>query len=326
MSRTTIAVAAVGFLAAAGWIFAQQAPAPPGSPAQRPADEAAIREASQALARAFEKGDAKAVAAFWTEEGEYVDEGDKAVRGRAALEKAYADFFANRPELKVESKTDSVRFLSKDTAVEEGTFTVRAKDAPPDSSRYSSMYARQDGQWRIAMLREWNDESADRPGLKDLAWLVGEWESEGEEMKARVTYEWAPGKSFLISRFALVPKKGDAPARLGTQVIGVDPATGLVRAWTFAPDGAIGESSWSWDGRRWSIESEGTLADGSRTTALNFLTPAGADAFTWRSVQQTHDDEDLPDIGPVKVTRVRRGQPQPPATGSGAPQDKGVAR
>ena len=61
------------------------------------------------------------------------------------LEKAYAGFFVRRPELKVESTTQAIRFLGSDIAIEEGTFTVRPKDAPGESSRYSSLYVREGG-------------------------------------------------------------------------------------------------------------------------------------------------------------------------------------
>src|SRR3954467_7251842 len=238
MRRTVVITAAFGLVAAAfsGFIPAQEDPKVVTA-TERPQDEAAIRETSQALARAFEKGDSKAVAEFWTAEGEYVDEGGDPVHGRAALEKAYAGLFDKRRELKVESTTQTIRFVGADTAVEEGTFTVRAKDAPADSSRYSSLYVREGGRWRIALLREWGDESTDRPSLEDLAWLIGSWESEGEGLKSHVTYEWSETKAFIRSRFVLVPKEGESPAGAGTQVIGVDPAEEIIRAWTFDAHG-----------------------------------------------------------------------------------------
>src|SRR4051794_37228576 len=273
MRRTVVITAAFGLVAAAitGFIPAQEDPKV-GTGSGRPQDEVTIRATSQALARAFEKGDSRAVAEFWTAEGEYMDEGSDPVHGRAALEKAYAGFFAKRPELKAESTTQTIRFLGTDTAVEEGTFTVRAKDAPADSSRYSSLYVREGGRWRIALLKEWSDESTDRPSLEDLAWLIGSWESEGEDLKARVTYEWSETKAFIRSRFVLVPKGGESPAGAGSQVIGVDPAEDTIRAWTFDANGGFGEATWAWDDNRWAIDSSGTLPEGSRTTALNLLT------------------------------------------------------
>src|SRR5262245_50414116 len=48
------------------------------------ADEAAIRKETADFIKAVEKGDAKAVAAAWTEDGEYIGEDGTTIRGRAA--------------------------------------------------------------------------------------------------------------------------------------------------------------------------------------------------------------------------------------------------
>ena len=104
----------------------------------RPADRAAVQEAIRQFARAFEKGDGAAVAALFTESGEYVNGDGAVISGRAALAKAYADFFAKRVDLKLVSKSNKVRFIGQDTAVEEGTFSAKAKDQPTQASRYSA--------------------------------------------------------------------------------------------------------------------------------------------------------------------------------------------
>jgi uncharacterized protein (TIGR02246 family) len=289
-------------LAGGAWVWASGRAEQPA--AARPADEQAIRAAAQAFAKAFEKGDAAAVAALFTDAGEFYDDSGKAIRGRAALTKAYADFFAKRAELKTESKTDAIRFLGQDTAIEEGTFTVRAKDQPAMTSRYSALYVRQDGKWLMAMLKEWGDDTTDRASLDDIAWLIGNWESTAGDVTARTTYEWAPTKAFIIVQYSIATKGADKPM-IGKQVIGVDPASGMLRSWTFDADGSIGDATWSWDEGRWAIDSAGTLADGSGTTALNFLTKTGPDSFTWKSVKRMVNGESLPDIGPVTVKRVK---------------------
>jgi uncharacterized protein (TIGR02246 family) len=302
-------LAVVGILAmvATGLIIAQEKPATEaGAKIERKDDDTAIREAAQAFARAFEKGDAKAVGQFFTEEGEYRDDSGEVVNGRAGLEKAYAAFFAKRPELKAEVKTKSIRFLGKDTAVEEGTFTVRAKDSPPNIARYSSLFVRQDGRWLIAMLKEWGEDIGARaPKLEDLGWLIGTWEAETPESRVRTTYDWVANKKFIRCHFSIKNKKDDAESSAGTQVIGVDPASNLVRSWTFDSEGGIGESNWTHDGQRWVIESAGTLPDGSRTTAVNFLARSGDNGLSWRSVERTLDGEKQPDIGPVKAKRLQ---------------------
>ncbi|WP_435015907.1 YybH family protein [Tundrisphaera sp. TA3] len=304
MNWTPILVAALGCVAGLP-AWAQDAPETP----RREADEAAIRAISQDFARAFEKGDAAAVARFWTEEGEYIGDDGKVIRGHAAIASAYSSLFAGRTEIKAESKTDSIRFVGADTAIEEGTFHVTAKDSEPDRNRFSAVYARQGGKWLMASLRESADDTADRPTLQDLAWLVGEWEGGGDDGNAHVTYEWSPTKAFLLARFEIKPKKDEsAPTAGGMQVIGVDPAEGVIRAWTFAPDGGFGAATWIRDGQGWSIESEATHADGSRTTARNRLAPEGDDAFTWSSVRRPGAGTDEPAPTSIKVRRVRDGK------------------
>jgi uncharacterized protein (TIGR02246 family) len=271
--------------------------------APRAADEQAIRDAAQRLARAFEKGDAKAVAGLWTEEGEYRDQGEEPIRGRAALEKAYGGFFAKRPELTVDAKTESVRFLSRDTAVEEGTFSVRAEGSPANSSHYSSLYVRQDGRWLIAMLKEWSDDETAAPKLDDLAFLIGTWKSGKAEAEAQTSYEWGDNKRHILGRYSVAVDK-DKTKQSGTQIITIDPAHGRIRAWTFDSEGGIGEAYWGFDGDRWVIDSRATTADGSQSTAVNLLTRHGDDEFAWRSVQRVLDGEKLPDLGTVTVHRV----------------------
>jgi uncharacterized protein (TIGR02246 family) len=286
----------------AGAAWAQEGAAP----ADRQADEAAIREAVQGLAAALQAKDAKGVAAFWTEQGEYADEGEETVRGREALEQTFTAMLAGKPELKVEATTGSVRFLGADTAIEEGTITVKATGGPGQVSQYRSFYAREGGKWLIAHLEEWGTRPADPPSLEELAWLVGTWESSSAETRAKVTYEWSETKAFLLSRFELSGVDG-APES-GMQVIGVDPVAGSIRAWTFDPDGGFGHAYWTWEAGRWAIESEGTHPDGSVSTALTFLTPAGPDAFTWQLAERTVDDQSLPAAEAIEVSRVKGEQ------------------
>ena len=52
---------------------------------QRAADEATIRQATKDFVLAFNSGDSKAAAAFWTEEGDYVGDDGDAVRFRERI-------------------------------------------------------------------------------------------------------------------------------------------------------------------------------------------------------------------------------------------------
>src|SRR5262245_50015554 len=131
-----------GLAVAAGWLVlsstrpgnAGQQPTVPvvqGTPAaapkaaeERPADRAGVQKALDSFTAAFGKGDGKAVAAHWTPDGEYISDEGTTIRGRAALEKDYADFFAKNPENALEVEVDTIRFPSRDTAVVEGHFKL----------------------------------------------------------------------------------------------------------------------------------------------------------------------------------------------------------
>jgi SnoaL-like domain len=56
--------------------------------------EAAITKTAEAFVEAFQKGDAKAVASFWTPDGDYVDLTGRLLNGRPAIEKDFAHHFA----------------------------------------------------------------------------------------------------------------------------------------------------------------------------------------------------------------------------------------
>ncbi|MBX9582382.1 MAG: hypothetical protein K2X87_18930 [Gemmataceae bacterium] len=82
-ASTKFAVPA-GCLAAGGWLaFAGQPPkAAPKAAGGRQPDREAVGKALDQFVAAFHKGDAKAVAAHWTAEGEYIGDDGATFRGR----------------------------------------------------------------------------------------------------------------------------------------------------------------------------------------------------------------------------------------------------
>src|SRR5205823_955663 len=77
--------------------------APPAAkPDDRAADRAAVLAAIESLTKTFGACDAKALAAHWTSEGEYIGTDGQSVRGRTELEKAYTGCFAKGNEQRVE--------------------------------------------------------------------------------------------------------------------------------------------------------------------------------------------------------------------------------
>lgn len=300
-------VAPAGLMAAvllvASWegVALAQAPAP-AQPAARDKERADLRAAMESFAKAFEAADAKALADYWTAEGEYRGEAGEPIRGRAALQAAFAKFFAKNPKVKASTKSESIRFLSKDSAIEEGTVTVRRDPGQPETkAHYSALFVREEGRWRMAQLTE---ETTDEASLDDLAWLVGEWASKEQDTEIRTTYAWEDAnKKFLRVRFSIKEKDGRTLG--GSQMIGIDPASGQLHSWTFEAAGGIGQGDWLRDGDHWTVEAAGTMTDGRILTCTNVLRRINDDLFTWQSVNRRLDDEEIPDLAPVKVSRIK---------------------
>jgi len=297
-----IAIGALVVMMAGGLAIRQPATVAGGvtSDEQSSSDEAAIRSAGQSFLKAFQDGDAKALAAHWTENGEYFGEDGTSIRGRAAIEKAYADSFAKRkakPEVEIE--VTSIRFPSKDTAIEEGYFKVRSGKEPATSSKYAVLHARDGGKWLMALMREWPSEGT---SLRDLEWLIGSWEAKHDDTEVHTTYTWWGDKAFI--HVDLKIKQKDRTSE-GFQMIGQDASAGRLKSWTFDRGGSYGEATWSRDGKKWILDSSSVLDDGGVMSATHIITPIDRDTFTFQSVNRTLDGEAASDIPPVRVTRVK---------------------
>jgi uncharacterized protein (TIGR02246 family) len=270
-----------------------------GSDKGHDADRQAIHRAAQAFVRAFNEGDAKAVAALWTEQAEYVDERGAVLRGRAAIEKEYAELFKAHPKARIDVRPQSVHFPTPNTAIEEGVLTLTAPGAElPITTAYRAIQVREDGQWRIAFSQEWG---ADQPKLEDLAWLIGSWVVRPTGREVQLTFSWNDKKTLIRNQFTV--KEGGKVTSSGTQMIGIDPRTGQLTSWTFNDDGGRGEAVWFRDGNRWVMDSAGVLPDGTETLAMNVITRLNENEFLWRSVARTVGGEAVSDTAPVKVVR-----------------------
>jgi len=273
----------------------------PKASKEREADRAAIRKTADDFAKAFEAGDAKAIAAHWTDEGELHNEfGDVAV-GRAAVEQAYAAAFKANPKSKAEIEVLSIRFPSRDTAIEEGFFRC-ALPGPslPTSTRYRALHSREDGVWKIALVNEWGS-TEDK--LDDLAWLIGTWKATVKDHSVEMTFEWNEAKTLIKNRF--IRKEGTKVVSSGTQTIHLDPRNGQIRSAMFDDAGGRGESVWFRDGNRWVLASDSILASGQETTSMNVLTRIGADEILWRSVERSINGQPTPDTEAVKLVRAK---------------------
>ena len=90
----------------------------------RSADEAAIRANIAQFAKAYDAGDAKAVAALFTPDAYIVGKEGNTTHGREGIARTFAEIFKNKPEKNIEIVVESIRFIGPDLAVEVGKTKV----------------------------------------------------------------------------------------------------------------------------------------------------------------------------------------------------------
>jgi uncharacterized protein (TIGR02246 family) len=271
-----------------------------------PEAEATIQKLGEAFVEAFHKGDAKAVAACWAPDGDFILQTGRELKGRAAIEKAFADLFAKNKGLKMRIDSLSLRFPTPDSAIEDGTTEVFPPDGgPPSRARYTNVHVKQDGQWLLSSSRE---APYVPPGnyqhLQGLEWAIGDWAGEAEEGGVeRLAVAWADNQNFLNATFTTTSK--DTSVGKATQWIGWDPVAARIRSWIFDATGGFGEGSWTQDGKKWVVKTTSVLQDGKKATATYVLAPVDADTIALQARDRSEDGNRLPDTKEIKLKRVK---------------------
>lgn len=268
--------------------------------------EAAIRATAAAFVKAFNAGNAKAVASLWTSDGTVADEEGSLLKGRKAIEEQYAALFKQHPTARMQVAINSIEFPTPTTAIEDGVAQVLTKDnAPPSASRYTAVHVHENGHWLMASVRETSMPVASNYAqLQELGWLVGSWEAKSDGATARSQIRWIANKSFVQRDFS-VHRDGFLISS-GTQIVGWDPRSRQVVSWTFDSSGGYGTGPWTSASNGWRIESAGVTADGVPTSSKDHLIriPGEENVFGWRSVDRKLGEAKLPDTGEVVFDRV----------------------
>ncbi|HEX5105750.1 MAG TPA: SgcJ/EcaC family oxidoreductase [Pirellulaceae bacterium] len=264
--------------------------------------EAALRQSSQAFAEAFNQGDANAVAALWTEDGDYIDEAGRTFAGRKAIEKSYAAFFAAHPGVKIKVVVDSIKLLGDSAAIEDGRAFLEPAPGAPAISKYTAAHVKIGSQWLMATVR---DSRIELPSgyskVADLEWLIGQWIAEEHGTKTESHCRWVANKSFVERKYTTTSHDGIASA--GVQLIGWNAHGGHVQSWNFSPDGGHAIGIWTPREGGWEAEIRGATGDGVNTTATNILTKLDDNAYAWQSINRTAGGQPLPDSDEVIVKR-----------------------
>lgn len=268
--------------------------------------EAAIRQKAKSYEEAYNRGDAKALAALWAENAEYINpESGEVVTGRKAIESEFRDTFEQKKHAQIKITVDSIKFPSRNQAVEYGTAIVKQKEGDIDQTNYKATYEKSNGEWLLTQVREVEAENppSNYEHLKGLEWLVGEWVDEDEDVEIKMRGKWDKYKNFLLQDFT-VTKEGKLELE-GRMIIGWDPINNRIRSWVFDSDGGYGEGIWKKKNDSWVVELSSTLADGRRASAINIYTPTDGDKYRWESTGREVGSELLPNLGPITVVRSK---------------------
>jgi uncharacterized protein (TIGR02246 family) len=283
-------------------------PASKETPADRRADEKELRKTGAAFSQAFNKGDLDALVSFWTEDAAFIRESGKTYKGREAIRSLLKASLAENKGNKQSIKATSIHFIKPDVVNAEGVVTLTTPDGETDTGRYASIWVKQGGKWLISSMRDLPDATDDdQPEavnrLKQLAWLVGEWEDKDGKGRVTMSVRWGPNQTFLIQRFTI--KQADGKEIQTTQRIGWDPQEEQIRSWLFDSSGGFAGGYWTRRGNSWEEESEGVLAEGQATTAVNTWKFVDDNTAEWTSKEREADEVPLQDL---RVTFVRKNK------------------
>lgn len=266
-------------------------------------DLAAIRDESEAFVAAFNKQDAKAVAALWTEDGEYIDETGHRLAGRDEIEKAYTEFFAANPKAVIHIAIDSLRLVSPSVAIEDG----RAVLEPPPAgdvgvSSYTAVHVNVENKWLMASVHDtWVEVPAAVRSAADLEWLIGTWGAEEHGVQTESVCRWVADGRFIERRYTTTLLDGTKTT--GVQMIGWNPQGEYVQSWDFSPDGGHAVGVWSPIDGGWQAKLHGMTGDGVSTESVNRLMRLDDNAYAWQSVQRFLGDTALPNTDEVVIKR-----------------------
>jgi uncharacterized protein (TIGR02246 family) len=287
-----------------------------GAPAQQPAAEGKNQSSppdqttdddARKYEEAYNKGDAKTLAGFYSDDVDYIDQDGAEVKGRDAMQRLLADNFQQNPGVKLAITTEEVKQLTPDVKVSRGFATVTPVNGAATTTRYTLVKVRKGDHWEISQMNEREAPPLSAYSkLAALEWMVGTWQDKSGDQTVQAKINWAGDKNFLVRTINV--QGGDQSVTDGWEIIGWDPVSQQIRSWMFDSNGGFGESTWVNNGEDWLIRASNVLPDGGRSTAENVLTKVGDNKFTWESQNRTLNGEPQPSLDKIEVQRVAGSQ------------------
>ncbi len=269
----------------------------------------------ESFTAAFNEGQVEKLVAMFLADGEWIDDEGVVHRGHQELKTLFDSYFDRFPDAQLAVEIESIRALAADLAIEEGTRFLSAGDDSQAQVRYVATLAKRNEGWRIASIREFDDSPRTKPAneLESIAWMIGDWVSEGGDLAVTISYRWAADRNFVLGQF--LANRGGEVVMKSEQRIGWDPLSGELRSWLFDTDGGFAHGDWTFVDGGWVIKSRATAPDGLLGSATVTITRTSPDQFRMVGTDRIIGGQRADDFD-VSVTRA---PPQPATDDRSAP-------
>ncbi len=266
-------------------------------------DKDAIRQTATAFEAAYNSRDAASIAALWTVDGEYVDDGGQSFKGRKAIQDEYEKMFADSKDERIRILIDSLTMDSENAATEKGRAILEpALSGAPAYGSYTAVHSKVNGKWLMSKVVDTRVElPSSYSNIADLEWLIGTWEAEHYGSKTVSVCSWVANKSFV--QRAYTTTRPDLTISTGVQMIGFNPQGGHLQSWNFSPDGGYAVGAWWPRENGWRADMTGTTVDGQSSTATVLLTRLDDNAYAWQSTNRSLNGKSLGDTDEIVLKR-----------------------
>lgn len=266
--------------------------------------EQEVRAAVKSFVDTYNQHDAQKVAQAWATQGTYEHrESGQRLVGRDEIQKAFESAFETNKNDSIEASIDGIRFITPSVALVDGHSTSLQPGEAPSTTSFSLVISKHNKQWLLESVREVDlpTTTTNYEHLKELEWMVGDWEDNAEGVSIQTSCKWTANRSFLTRSYKVT--RDDLVALEGTQVIGWDPTTKEIRSWLFDSDGGFGEGKWTRDGNNWTVKLTAVLPDGRSASCTQTIRKLDNDSFMTGMISREIGGEILPNLDEVKVVR-----------------------
>lgn len=265
--------------------------------AAEPSDAIAqIRSASSSYVEALNQGDPEGIAGFWTPQGTFVDANNNTHLAQELARQEFSRDADPQEQSKAEPHQSTVRLITPNVGLEQGCVGATGKDQTANSAAsYLAVWVKSDGRWLLDYLKEFQIAPEPTEGrLAELAWMVGQWESNSDGINARLTVSWSDQRRYLIQEFTV--QLPDQSELRGEQRITWDASKKQLRSWLFRSDGGFGEGVWTHEGDAWVVKKSEVLPNGEKAATVNLWVHDNPESCWFKSLHAKVDDQPAEDL------------------------------